>query len=297
MTDKKSATRLADGLAAKAGEIVIGDDLRIARLGFGAMRITGDGIWGPPADRAESIRVLRRGVELGIDFIDTADSYGPGVSEEIIAEALHPYPANLVIATKGGYERPGPNRWVENGKPEHLRSACEGSLRRLRLERIDLYQLHRIDPKVPADDQLGTLKALQAEGKIKHIGLSEVSVSQIEHAQTIVPIVSVQNRYSLADRGSEDVLRYCEKEKMAFIPWFPLAAGKLSGGSSPVQRVAAQLKATPSQVALAWLLSRSPVMLPIPGTSKVKHLEENVAAAGLKIDEKKMQELASAAHA
>jgi pyridoxine 4-dehydrogenase len=297
MTDKKSATHLADGLAAKAGEIVIGDDLRIARLGFGAMRITGDGIWGPPADRAESIRVLRRGVELGIDFIDTADSYGPGVSEEIIAEALHPYPANLVIATKGGYERPGPNRWVENGKPEHLRSACEGSLRRLRLERIDLYQLHRIDPKVPADDQLGTLKALQAEGKIKHIGLSEVSVSQIQHAQTIVPIVSVQNRYSLADRGSEDVLKYCEKEKMAFIPWFPLAAGKLSGGSSPVQRVAEQLKATPSQVALAWLLSRSPVMLPIPGTSKVKHLEENVAAAGLKIDEKKMQELASAAHA
>ena len=297
MTDKKSATHLADGLASKAGEIVIGDDLRIARLGFGAMRITGDGIWGPPADRAESIRVLRRGVELGIDFIDTADSYGPAVSEEIIAEALHPYPANLVIATKGGYERPGPNRWVENGKPEHLRSACEGSLRRLRLERIDLYQLHRIDPKVPADDQLGTLKALQAEGKIKHIGLSEVSVSQIEHAQTIVPIVSVQNRYSLADRGSEDVLKYCEKEKMAFIPWFPLAAGKLSGGSSPVQRVAEQLKATPSQVALAWLLSRSPVMLPIPGTSKVKHLEENVAAAGLKIDEKKMQELASAAHA
>jgi pyridoxine 4-dehydrogenase len=297
MSDEKSATHPAGELAAKAGEIVIGDDLRIARLGFGAMRITGDGIWGPPSDRAECIRVLRRAVELGIDFIDTADSYGPGVSEEIIAEALHPYPANLVIATKGGYERPGPNRWVENGKPEHLRSACEGSLRRLRLERIDLYQLHRIDPKVPADDQLGTLKALQAEGKIKHIGLSEVSVSQIQHAQTIVPIVSVQNRYSLADRGSEDVLKYCEKEKMAFIPWFPLAAGKLSGGSSPVQRVAEQLKATPSQVALAWLLSRSLVMLPIPGTSKVKHLEENVAAAGLKIDEKKMQELASAAHA
>src|SRR5580658_1016632 len=296
MTDKKSATHLADGLAAKAGEIVIGDDLRIARLGFGAMRITGDGIWGPPADRAESIRVLRRGVELGIDFIDTADSYGLGVSEESIADALHPYPANLVIATKGGYERPGPNGWVENGKPEHLRSACEGSLRRLRLERIDLYQLHRIDPKVPADDQLGTLKALQAEGKIKHIGLSEVSVSQIQRAQTIISIVSVQNRYSLADRGSEDVLKYCETEKMAFIPWFPLAAGKLSGESSPVQRVAEQLKATPSQVALAWLLSRSPVMLPIPGTSKVKHLEENVAAAGLKIDEKKMQELASAAH-
>lgn len=296
MSEKESATQSAHGLAAQAGEFLIGDDLRVTRLGFGAMRITGDGIWGPPADRAECIRVLRRAVELGIDFIDTANSYGPGVSEEIIAEALHPYPANLVIATKGGYERPGPNRWVENGKPEHLRSACEDSLRRLRLERIDLYQLHRIDPKVPADDQLGTLKALQAEGKIKHIGLSEVSVSQIQHAQTIVPIVSVQNRYSLADRGSEDVLKYCEKEKLAFIPWFPLAAGKLSGGNSPVQRVAEQLKATPSQVALAWLLSRSPVMLPIPGTSKVKHLEENVAAAALKFDEKEMQELASAAH-
>ena len=297
MRENKSATDQARGLAAKAGEFLIGNDLRVTRLGFGSMRITGDGIWGEPADRAECVRVLRRAVELGIDFIDTADSYGPGVSEEIIAEALHPYPANLVIATKGGFERPGPNRWVENGKPEHLRSACEGSLRRLRLDRIDLYQLHRIDPKVSPDDQLGTLKALQAEGKIKHIGLSEVSVPQIQHAQTIVPIVSVQNRYSLADRGSEDVLKYCEKEKIAFIPWFPLAAGKLSSGNSPVQLAAEQLKATPSQVALAWLLSRSPVILPIPGTSKVKHLEENVAAAALKIDEKKMQELASAAHA
>ena len=201
-----------------------------------------------------------------------------------------------MIATKGGFERPGPNRWVENGRPEHLRSACEGSLRRLRLDRIDLYQLHRIDPKVPAEDQLGALKDLQAEGKIKHIGLSEVSVQQIQHAQTIVPIVSVQNRYSLADRGSEDVLKYCEKQKMGFIPWFPLAAGQLSGADSPIRRVAERLKATPSQVALAWLLSRSPVMLPIPGTSSVEHLEENVAAAGLKIDEKKMQELAHTAH-
>ena len=297
MSENKSATNQAQELAPKAGEFLIGNDLRVTRLGFGSMRITGDGIWGEPADRAECVRVLRRAVELGIDFIDTADSYGPGVSEEIIAEALHPYPLNLVIATKGGFERPGPNRWVENGKPEHLRSACEGSLRRLRLDRIDLYQLHRIDPKVSPDDQLGKLKALQAEGKIKHIGLSEVSVPQIQHAQTIVPIVSVQNRYSLADRGSEDVLKYCEKEKIAFIPWFPLAAGKLSSGNSPVQLVAEQLKATPSQVALAWLLSRSPVILPIPGTSKVKHLEENVAAAALKIDEKKMQELASAAHA
>ncbi len=297
MNENNTSAHQSQGLAAEAGEILIGGDLRVTRLGFGAMRITGEGIWGAPADRAECIRVLRRAVELGIDFIDTADSYGPNVSEEIIAEALHPYPANLVIATKGGYERPGPNRWAENGKPEHLRAACEGSLRRLRLERIDLYQLHRIDPKVPADDQLGTLNALQAEGKIKHIGLSEVSVKQIQHAQTIVPIVSVQNRYSLADRGSDDVLKYCEKERMAFIPWFPLAAGKLSGGESPVRHVAEQLKVTPSQVALAWLLARSPVMLPIPGTSKVKHLEENVAAAGLKLNEKKLQELSHAAHA
>ena len=213
------------------------------------------------------------------------------MSEEIIAEALYPYPTGLVIATKGGFMRPGPNKWVENGKPEHLRSTCEGSLRRLRLERIDLYQLHRIDPKVPAEDQLGTLKDLQAQGKIKHIGLSEVSVRQIEHARTIVPIASVQNRYSVTDRGSEDVLKYCEKEKMGFIPWFPLAAGRVSGSESPISRIAAQWKATPSQVALAWLLARSPVMLPIPGTAKVKHLEENVEAAALKVDAKKMQEL------
>jgi aryl-alcohol dehydrogenase-like predicted oxidoreductase len=239
---------------------------------------------------------LRRAVELGVNFFDTADSYGPAASEEIIAEALYPYPANLVIATKGGFDRPGPNRWVENGRPEHLRSACEGSLRRLRMDRIDLYQLHRIDPKVPAEDQLGALKDLQSEGKIRHIGLSEVSVPQIQHAQTIVSIVSVQNRYSLSDRGAEDVLEYCEKENLGFIPWFPLAAGRLSGGKSPVLRLAEQWKVTPSQVALAWLLSRSPVLLPIPGTSSVAHLEENVAAAGLKIDEKKMQELGHAAH-
>jgi len=292
-----SGTQHAQELAAHAGEFLIGKDLRVTRLGFGAMRITGQGIWGEPADRAQAVRVLRRAVELGINFIDTADSYGPHVSEEIIAEALHPYPEGLVIATKGGFERPGPNRWTENGRPEYLRAACEGSLRRLRLERIDLYQLHRIDPKVPAEDQLGTLKDLQAQGKIKHIGLSEVSVRQIEHAQTIVPIVSVQNRYSISDRGSEDVLKYCEKEKIGFIPWFPLAAGQLSGTDSPVSRVAAQWKATPSQVALAWLLARSPVMLPIPGTSSVEHLEENVAAAALKVDEAKMQELTLAAKA
>ena len=291
MEDNKSVVRQGQELAGKAGEFTIGNDLRVTRLGFGAMRITGNGIWGDPADRAGAIHVLRRAVELGINFIDTADSYGPDVSEEIIAEALHPYPIDLVIATKAGFERPGPNRWVENGRPEHLRSACEGSLRRLRLARIDLYQLHRIDPKVPAEDQLGALKDLQAQGKIKHIGLSEVSVRQIEYARTIVPIVSVQNRYSIADRGSEDVLEYCEKEKMGFIPWFPLAAGKVSGADSPVSRVAERWKATPSQVALAWLLSRSPVMLPIPGTSKVAHLEENVAAVGLKIDQNQMQEL------
>src|ERR1700738_1095882 len=277
--------------AKKAGAFLIGDDLRVTRLGFGAMRITGDGIWGEPADRAEAVRVLRRAVELGINFIDTADSYGPGVSEEIIAEALHPYPAGLVIAAKGGFMRPGPDQWVENGKPEHLRSACEGSLRRLRLERIDLYQLHRIDPNVPAEDQLGTLSDLQAQGKIKHIGLSEVSVKQIQHARTMVPIVSVQNRYSITDRGSEDVLEYCEQEKLGFIPWFPLAAGRVSGSESPIGRIAAQWKATPSQVALAWLLAQSPVILPIPGTSRVEHLEENVAAAELKIDASKMHEL------
>ena len=283
--------------AKKAGEFLIGNDLRVTRLGFGAMRITGDGIWGEPADRAEAVGVLRRAVELGINFIDTADSYGPGVSEEIIAEALHPYPTGLVIATKGGFDRPGPNQWVENGKPEHLTAACEGSLRRLRLDRIDLYQLHRIDPKVPPEDQLGTLKDLQAQGKIKHIGLSEVSVRQIQHARTIVPIVSVQNRYSVTDRGSEDVLEYCEKEKMGFIPWFPLAAGRVSGPESPIRRIAVRWKATPSQVALAWLLARSPVILPIPGTSRVEHLEENVAAVELKIDADKRQELERMARA
>jgi pyridoxine 4-dehydrogenase len=291
MENRNTATQQGQALAKSAGEFLIGGDLRVTRLGFGAMRITGDGIWGEPSNRAEAVRVLRRAVELGINFIDTADSYGPGVSEEIIAEALYPYPAGLVIATKGGFMRPGPNQWVENGRPEHLRCACEGSLRRLRREQIDLYQLHRIDPKLPAEEQLGTLKDLQAQGKIKHIGLSEVSVRQIQHARAIIPIVTVQNRYSITDRGSEDVLEYCEKEKMGFIPWFPLAAGRVSGSESPVSRMATQWKVTPSQVALAWLLARSPVMLPIPGTSRVEHLEENVAAAQLKIDANKSQEL------
>src|SRR6267154_866834 len=291
MENRKFAKQQGLTLAKNAGEFLIGGDLRVTRLGFGAMRITGDGIWGEPSDRAEAVRVLRRAMELGINFIDTADSYGPGVSEEIIAEALHPYPAGLVIATKGGFDRRGPNQWVENGKQEHLRSACEGSLRRLRLERIDLYQLHRIDPKVPAEDQLGTLRDLQAQGKIKHVGLSEVSVEQIQHARTIVPIVSVQNRYSITDRGSEDVLEYCEKQRMGFIPWFPLAAGRVFSSETPISRVAARWRASSSQVALAWLLARSPAILPIPGTSRVEHLEENATAAELKIDPSKMQEL------
>jgi pyridoxine 4-dehydrogenase len=297
MQNHKVAVQPDKAPAKKSGEFLIGDDLCVARLGYGAMRITGDGIWGEPADRAEAVRVLRRAVELGINFIDTADSYGPNVSEEIIAEALYPYPKELVIATKGGFDRTGPNQWVENGKPEHLRSACEGSLRRLRLDRIDLYQLHRIDPKIPADDQLGTLKDLQAQGKIKHIGLSEVTVQQIQHARTIVPIVSVQNRYSITDRGSENVLEYCEKQKLGFIPWFPLAVGRLAGPNSPISRIAARWKVTPSQLALAWLLARSPVMLPIPGTSKMKHLEENVAAGQFKLDLETMQEIGGLARA
>jgi pyridoxine 4-dehydrogenase len=291
MQKNVSAAQQGKELAEKSGDFLIGNDLRVARLGFGAMRITGSGIWGEPADRPKAIRVVRRAVELGINFIDTADSYGPAVSEEIIAEALRPYPSGLVIATKGGFDRPGPNQWVENGRPEHLKTACEGSLRRLRLDRIDVYQLHRIDPKIPVEDQLGALKALQAQGKIKHIGLSEVNVRQIQRAQKLVSVVSVQNRYSLSDRGSEEVLKYCEQEGIGFIPWFPLAAGRLTGANSPITRVAAQLKAAPSQVALAWLLSRSPVILPIPGTSSVKHLEENVAAAKLKLDENEMEEL------
>ena len=294
---KESANRKESTLAKRAGEYSIGKDLRVIRLGFGSMRLTGKGIWGQPANRPEAISVLQRAVELGINFIDTADSYGPHVAEELIAEALHPYPADLVIATKGGFDRPGPDRWVENGRPEHLISACEGSLRRLRLDRIELYQLHRIDPKVPAEDQLGTLKNLQAQGKIKHIGLSEVNIDQLKHAQTLVDIVSVQNRYSVTDRGSEDVLNYCELHDIAFIPWFPLAAGRLAGPDSPIGRVAKQLNATPSQVALAWLLKRSPVMLPIPGTSKVQHLEENIAAAGLKVDDSEFNALQRSATA
>ena len=291
MQNHKSAVQRNQTLAKKAGEFLIGDDLRVTRLGFGAMRITGDGIWGEPADRAEAIRVLRRAVELGINFIDTADSYGPGVSEEIIAEALHPYPAGLVIATKGGFERPGPNQWVENGRPEHLRSACEGSLRRLRLDRIDLYQLHRIDPKVPAEDQLGALKDLQAQGKIKHIGLSEVSVradSACANDCSDCKRPESLQRYRPRIGRRSGILRKTEDRIYSVVS---TGGGSSFRSESPIGRVAAQWKATPSQVALAWLLSRSPVILPIPGTSRVEHLEENVAAAELKIDANKLKEL------
>lgn len=261
------------------------------RLGFGAMRITGPGVWGPPADHDESIRVLRRSIELGVTLIDTADSYGPRVSEELIAEALYPYPKDLVIATKGGFERSGPNKWTENGDPEYLRDACGGSLRRLKVDRIDLYQLHRIDPKVPAQAQFAVLDELQQAGKIRHIGLSEVSVAQIESAREHIPIVSVQNRYNLGDRKSEDVLEYCEREGIAFIPWYPLNTGKLADDGGPLAEMARNLDATPAQIALAWLLRRSPVMLPIPGTSSVKHLEENLAAATLQLSDEEYQRL------
>jgi pyridoxine 4-dehydrogenase len=274
-----------------SGTFAIGGDLRVHRLGFGAMRITGKGIWGEPQDHGEAIRVLKRSLELGIDFIDTADSYGPEVSERLIAEALHPYPEDLVIATKAGLRRPGPDQWVEDGRPEYLRGRVEGSLRRLRLDRIDLLQLHRIDPKVPLDDQVGALARLQQEGKIRHIGLSEVTVAQIEAARRIAEIVTVQNLYNLANRKSEDVLDYSEAEGIGFIPWFPLATGDLAQPGGPLARAAERLDARPSQVALAWLLRRSPVMLPIPGTSRVTHLEENAAAALLELDDETLQEL------
>ena len=278
--------------ASAAGTFRLGGDLPVYRLGFGAMRITGKGIWGPPANHGEALRVLRRVLELGVNLIDTADSYGPYVSEELIAEALYPYPEGLVIATKAGLERPGPDEWTPNGRPEHLRRAIEGSLRRLKVERIDLYQLHRIDPEVPADEQLGTLADLQREGKFLHFGLSETTVEEIEMARRVLPVVSVQNRYNLQDRAQwESVVDHCEAEGIAFIPWFPLAAGPLAQEGGPVDRIARRLGATPGQVALAWLLRRSPVMLPIPGTSKVEHLEENVAGAALELDDEAMREL------
>lgn len=276
---------------ARSGSFTLGSDLVVYRLGFGAMQLPGPGVWGPPRDHAEALRVLRRVVDLGINFIDTADSYGPYVSEELIAEALHPYPSHLVIATKGGLVRPGPGLWQSNGRPEHLRQACEGSLKRLKLECIDLYQLHRIDPEVPVEDQIGTLLDLQRAGKIRYIGLSEVSIPDIVRVREMTDIVSVQNRYNLVDRRSEEVLDYCEREGIGFIPWRPLAIGNLADEGGLLVQVAKRLNATPVQVALAWLLKRSPVMLPIPGTSRVGHLEENVEAAGLELTEEEYEGL------
>jgi pyridoxine 4-dehydrogenase len=269
--------------AAEGGTFLIGGQHAVNRLGFGAMRITGKGIWGPPADRAEALAVLRRAVELGVNLIDTAESYGPFVSEELIAEALHPYPAGLVIATKTGLERPGPDKWVPNGRPERLRQGLEGSLRRLRVDCIDLYQLHRIDAAVPEEDQFGTFQEFQREGKVRHVGLSEVTVEQVERARRSFAVATVQNRFNYGDREWEAVLDHCDREGIGFIPWYPLQVGRLGEAGTPLAQVAAARGVTPGQVALAWLLQRSPVMLPIPGTSRVKHLEENVAAAGLRL--------------
>jgi aryl-alcohol dehydrogenase-like predicted oxidoreductase len=268
-------------------------DRTVRRLGFGAMRITGDGIWGPPKDHDEAIAVLRRAVELGINLIDTANSYGPEVSENLIAEALYPYPDDLVIATKGGLVRPGPNVWNPNGRPDHLREECEGSLRRLKLDRIDLYQLHRPDPDVPLEESVGAIAQLREEGKVANVGVSNVTVDELRRAQAIVPIVSVQNRYNIVERADEDVLQACESDGLAFIPWLPINARKVAK-TSVVAEVAQAHDATPAQVALAWLLRHSPVMLPIPGTSSVAHLEENVAAAHLQLSDDEMQRLDAA---
>jgi pyridoxine 4-dehydrogenase len=276
--------------AASSGTFLLGGDLPVRRLGFGAMRITGKGVWGPPADRREAIAVLQRTITLGINLIDTAESYGPFISEELIAEALHPYPPGLVIATKGGLDRTGPDQWPINGTPQRLREGLEGSLRRLQVDRIDLYQLHRIDPKVPEEQQFEFLQRAQREGKIRHIGLSEATVDQIDRAKTFFPVVSVQNRYNLADREWERVVDYCAARQIAFIPWYPLQIGKLAR-SPNLARMASQHEATPSQIAIAWLLKRSPVMLPIPGTSRVTHLEENVAAAAIHLSLEEFEEL------
>lgn len=272
-----------------AGAVSLGGEVPVHRLGFGAMRLTGEGIWGPPKNRTEAIAVLRRAAGLGVNFIDTADSYGPNVSEELIAEALFPYPKDLVIATKGGWNRPGPNQWTHDATPAHLRKAVEGSLKRLRLERIELYQLHTPDPVVPFEDSVGTLAQLKSEGKIRLIGLSNVTQEHIERARRIVPIVSVQNRYSFADREWDYVVDYCDRNGIAFIPWFPLGAGRIA--SQTLDQIARAHQATPHQVAIAWLLKRSPIMLPIPGTSSVKHLEENVAAASLQVSDEEYQKL------
>src|ERR1700732_4724396 len=289
MNMKVKSNKAASLSAASGGTLFLGGELTVNRLGFGAMRLTGDGIWGPPRDRAAAIAVLRRAVELGVNFIDTADSYGPYVSEELIAEALVPYPKDLVIATKGGWNRPGPNQWTHEASPAHLREAVEGSLKRLRLDRIDVYQLHVPDPVIPLDASIETLANLQSEGKIRLIGLSNVTVEHIERARKIVPIVSVQNRYSFADREWDYVVDYCERNRIAFIPWFPLGAGSVAG--KLLDRIAKVRQVKPIHVALAWLLKRSPVMLPIPGTSSVAHLEENVRAASLQLSENEYLEL------
>lgn len=273
--------------------LTLGNDLTVNRLAFGAMRLTGKGVWGPPADRDECLRVLRRAVELGVNFIDTANSYGPYISEELIREALHPYDG-VVIATKAGLLRTGPDQWPVLGYPPYLRQECEMSLRRLGVDTIDLFQLHRIDDKFPAEDQVGELLKLQQEGKIRHIGLSEISVEQLEAAQKVAPIVSVQNMYNLTTRGAEPLVDACETRGIAFIPWFPLAAGPLAAADGPLQRIAADHGSTASQLALAWLLKRSPVMLPIPGTSKVAHLEENVAAGEIELSDDEFETLSKA---
>ena len=274
--------------AAAAGTVRIGGDLMVNRMGFGAMRITGPGIWGEPRDAAEARRVLRRAVELGVDFVDTADAYGPQISERLIAEALHPYPQGLVIATKGGLVRPGPSSWVPDGRPEHLREACEASLKRLQLARMDLYQFHHIDPKVPLEDSIGELARLQKEGKIRHLGVSNFTVEELARARRVTPIVSVQNRYNIADRASADVLAVCEREGLAFIPWAPIARGssdtlESSAASKALEALAKAHGVSVFQAAIAWLLAKSPAMLPIPGTSSVAHLEEDVAAARIKL--------------
>jgi pyridoxine 4-dehydrogenase len=273
----------------------IGGDLEVRRLGFGAMRITGDGIWGPPDDPDEAKRLLRRVVELDVNLIDTADSYGPEVSENLIAEALHPYPEDLVIATKGGLRRTGPGEWPRDADPKRLKECCEGSLRRLRLDRIDVYQLHAPDPKVPLEDSLGALGELQEEGKIRHIGVSNVSEQELDRARAVVDVVTVQNRYNLADRAAEGVLDACERAGIGFIPWFPLATGDLARPGGPLDELARAHEATPSQLALAWLLARSPSMLPIPGTSSIEHFVENLAAERISLDDDEVERLAVAA--
>jgi pyridoxine 4-dehydrogenase len=277
--------------ASVASDVSLGGKISVHRLGFGAMRLTGEGIWGPPKDRNGALAVLRRATELGVNFIDTADSYGPNISEELIAEALFPYPAGLVIATKGGWNRPGPNQWTHDATPSHLRSAVEGSLKRLRLDRIDVYQLHIPDPVVSFEASVETLAQLQNEGKIRLIALSNVTQEHIERARRIVPIVSVQNRYSFADREWDYVVNYCERNGIAFIPWFPLGAGKVAG--EVLHGIAEAHGASPTQIALAWLLRRSPMMLPIPGTTSIEHLEQNVAAASLRLTEEEYERLAA----